>query len=301
MMTTIIAAAIGMEVTVAETLVLKNKKKYCKKCKCLDPNFKAPTAACKGFCKSPSYKGDGFCDDGNNNCGCKYDGGDCCGKSGKKGQYLYCSKCACLDPKLAAKPMDTSGCTGTCSAGGQYKGDGYCDDGNNNCGCEYDGGDCCGKSGKSVQYRYCKDCACKDPKKTSKPVSVCSGTCAAGGSYKGDGYCDDTNNNCGCEYDGGDCCGKSTQKSQYGYCKDCVCKEPKRAGKPQKGLSCTGKCAAGGSYKGDGYCDDANNNCGCEYDGGDCCGKNSNKKYCTDCKCLDPVKGLMMPPIDFGL
>ena len=39
------------------------------------------------------------------------------------------------------------------------------------------------------------------------------------------------------------------------------------------------------SYKGDNYCDDDNNNCGCNYDGGDCCGSKVNKTYCKECKC----------------
>merc|ERR1712032_1746472 len=32
-----------------------------------------------------------------------------------------------------------------------------------NCGCNYDGGDCCGTSGKTDQYAYCgSHCGCKD-------------------------------------------------------------------------------------------------------------------------------------------
>ena len=40
---------------------------------------------------------------------------------------------------------------------------------------------------------------------------------------------------------------------------------------------------------GNGQCDDDNNNCGCGWDGGDCCGSNVNKSYCKECKCLDPT------------
>ena len=50
----------------------------------------------KGGCGSPNWKGDGFCDDDNNNDKCEYDGGDCCGDDVKEN---YCSICACLDPK----------------------------------------------------------------------------------------------------------------------------------------------------------------------------------------------------------
>ena len=45
------------------------------------------------------------------------------------------------------------------------------------------------------------------------------------------------------------------------------------------------------SWRGDNYCDDGNNNEGCGYDGGDCCGSNVNKTYCQNCECLDPNNG----------
>ena len=51
--------------------------------------------------------------------------------------------------------------------------------------------------------------------------------------------------------------------------------------------SCPGTCG-NPSWKGDNYCDDENNNCGCEWDGGDCCGSNVNTYYCSICLCLDP-------------
>merc|ERR1711990_1241546 len=40
----------------------------------------------------------------------------------------------------------------------------------------------------------------------------------------------------------------------------------------------------------DGYCDDQNNNIGCEFDGGDCCEQRHDdwNTKCTDCKCIDP-------------
>ena len=37
-------------------------------------------------CEALDYKGDGNCDDDNNNDGCDYDGGDCCAKSVKNGK-----------------------------------------------------------------------------------------------------------------------------------------------------------------------------------------------------------------------
>ena len=48
---------------------------------------------------------------------------------------------------------------------------------------------------------------------------------------------------------------------------------------------CSGTCVDH-SFKGDNYCDDENNNCGCEWDGGDCCGSNVNTEYCSACECL---------------
>ena len=49
--------------------------------------------------------------------------------------------------------------------------------------------------------------------------------------------------------------------------------------------TCTGTCQET-KWKGDNSCDDGNNNCGCEWDGGDCCGSNVNTDYCSACECL---------------
>ena len=44
------------------------------------------------------------------------------------------------------------------------------------------------------------------------------------------------------------------------------------------------------SWIGDDYCDDQNNNAGCQWDGGDCCGNDSDSwdNFCSACECLDP-------------
>ena len=57
-------------------------------CKCIDPKNQGGKPAC-GY---PDYKGDGNCDDVNNNKDCDYDGGDCCAKTVKGGQVKkdYC-------------------------------------------------------------------------------------------------------------------------------------------------------------------------------------------------------------------
>ena len=60
-------------------------------CNCIDPdNLGEPAATCG----SPGYKGDGNCDDANNNEGCDYDGGDCCSKTAKNGKVKtkYCTE-----------------------------------------------------------------------------------------------------------------------------------------------------------------------------------------------------------------
>ena len=126
------------------------------KCLCLDPN--ADASSCNGKCGVAAYKGDGFCDDGNNNCGCGWDSGDCCAPSGKAKQFSFCTICGCVDPGYTK-----DACSGACGAAAAYKGDGFCDDSNNNCGCDWDQGDCCGKSGKSKQFSYCTACDCLNP------------------------------------------------------------------------------------------------------------------------------------------
>merc|ERR1712151_110530 len=236
---------------------------------------------CQGKCGQAQFQGDGTCDDDNNNCGCAFDGGDCCSGSVKGGyvKTTYCKECKCKDPKHKGK-----GCQKKCTVP-QFIGDGNCDDENNNCGCKYDGGDCCGND---VKKSYCKECKCKDP--NYKPNTNCKGKCGQA-QYQGDGNCDDDNNNCGCAFDGGDCCPKSVKGGvvKTTYCKACICKDPKYAI-----AGCTAKCTVP-QYIGDGNCDDENNNCACGYDKGDCCAKSVkggkvNKAYCKECKCKDPKK-----------
>merc|ERR1711937_183813 len=159
----------------------------------MGPNPQPPAPVCG----QPKYKGDGNCDDENNNAGCDFDGGDCCAKSlGGPVKRDYCKACKCLDPNPKA-PAPVCGLP-------KYKGDGNCDDENNNAGCAFDGGDCCGTN---VKKAYCKACKCLDP--NYKPGQ---GGCGAA-NYKGDGNCGDENNNAGCAFDGGDCCGTNVKKA----------------------------------------------------------------------------------------
>ena len=112
----------------------------------------------------------------------------------------------------------------------------------------------------------CGGSASSPPTTTESPVSGC-----ANPKWKGDSFCDDGNNNAGCVFDGGDCCGNNVNTK---YCKICECKQGTTSG-----------CQFP-DYKGDGYCDDGNNNYGCSFDEGDCCGNNVNTEYCNVCECL---------------
>ena len=100
-------------------------------------------------CETPSWYGDGICDDENNNEACFFDGGDCCGSNVNTD---YCNVCQCLEGGGGV-----SGGTTTGVGCNQYIGDGFCDDINNNLDCTYDGGDCCGSN---VNTQYCTECQC---------------------------------------------------------------------------------------------------------------------------------------------
>merc|ERR1712037_887199 len=114
-----------------------------------------------GKCNLPDYVGDGVCDDENNNAGCNWDKGDCCGVSGNPNQKKYCKKCKCLDCEYTDKKDKCSGKKVTGKCGNTYVGDGVCDDVNNNAGCNWDKGDCCGST-KTYKKPYCTECKCKD-------------------------------------------------------------------------------------------------------------------------------------------
>ena len=217
---------------------------------------------CSSKCGNPGYKGDKRCDDDNNNCGCGWDGGDCCGQNGDKWQRAYCTACECLDAKDKSFNSDSK-CPGKKQCGMQgFVGDGRCDDKNNNCGCGWDKGDCCGYSGDKLQWSYCTVCECLDLgfKEKHKCPNHKNGCKLA--IYVGDSRCDDLNNNCNCGWDGGDCCDVTGDTSQFEYCEKCKCLNP--GYKPQN--RCEGKCKHA-DWKGDGNCDDKNNLCGCDWDG----------------------------------
>ena len=86
-----------------------------------------------------------------------------------------------------------------------------------------------------------------------------------------EGDCD-TNDECQDDLE----CGSNNCPGSLGFNSDVDCCYP-----------CSSPCGFP-NYKGDSYCDDENNNCGCEWDGGDCCGENVNTQWCSACQCLDP-------------
>lgn len=234
---------------------------HCSDCQCRDP---AGTPS-KRDCALPTYQGDSFCDDGNNKATCDWDGGDCCAKANKYVKTDYCDDCTCQDPNHKG-----SKCIH------HHIGDGFCDDVNNTPKCLYDGGDCC-KNGHNNQFRYCHECKCID--KSHHKTLKCNGKCGSP-KHKGDKFCDDDNNRCGCGWDGGDCCGHNGNQKQYDYCFKCRCLD-----KSFKKPDCAVK-----DYQGDGICDDKNNVSKCDWDGGDCCKTTSSdsKQFssCTQCQCL---------------
>ena len=124
----------------------------------------------------------------------------------------------------------TNGTTGDC-AQPQWQGDSYCDDTNNNAACNWDGGDCCALTNSNADKDvYCDDCSCLDPNAQSTTTSTTTngvdGECAIP-QWQGDSYCDDTNNNAACNWDGGDCCaGTNGNPDKDAYCDDCSCLDP---------------------------------------------------------------------------
>ena len=98
-------------------------------------------------------------------------------------------------------------------------GNSYCEDGNNDKECYWDGGDCCGDNVKTVNsygLTTCTTCECIEP---NSDFEQCN--------YKqiNNGICNDVNNNKDCFWDGGDCCGDNVVMAE---CSSCECLEPFR-------------------------------------------------------------------------
>ena len=168
-----------------------------------------------------------------------------------------------------------------------WKDDNYCDDGNNNEECEWDGGDCCGYN---VNTEYCIDCECLDPDFDDTSLSTTKSPIIPSGCIKpawaGDGFCDDINNDEECGWDGGDCCGENVNDL---FCVYCDCLDPTYNIATSQNISSNSACYYS-YWVNDNYCDDLNNNAVCEWDGGDCCGSDVNTEYCNHCECLDQTQ-----------
>ncbi|CAN0196406.1 unnamed protein product, partial [Hapterophycus canaliculatus] len=171
---------------------------------------------------------DSYCDYDLNNEECGWDGGDCCPCTCREysswsttcGYYGY----DCMDPE-APNTCSTESPTPSPAASTDYPecegaiysiGNGYCEYYNNNEECDWDGGDCCPCTCEDSSYYSCGyygyDClnpavstecsSAPTPSPTPSPYPECSGLI----SFIGDGYCDFSNNNEECDWDGGDCC-----------------------------------------------------------------------------------------------
>ena len=150
-------------------------------------------------CELPQFKGDEFCDDGNNNAGCDYDGGDCCPPHDNPNWTQFCDACECIDPKEG----------GICEFP-QFQGDNFCDDGNNNKGCNFDGGDCCPPHDNPNWTQFCAACECIDPDSESNPISCGNheaNSCSECPQGNGEAWC-----NGECQWSNGECVSNTTPK-----------------------------------------------------------------------------------------
>eukprot|EP00903_Cladosiphon_okamuranus_P008222 g7915.t1 len=242
--------------------------------------------------------GNGYCDEGNNNAECNYDGGDCCectcvapprtddfyyGYYSYYGSYVGCGGgFACIDPNAPCVDDDdiTVGLVDTCDT--VRMANAYCDEELNTPECNYDGGDCCSCTCVDKPNQECGRWgwfACIDPDAqcvddddiTVDMLEECDWI---GGI--GNGYCDQGNNKEACNYDGGDCCSCTcvAQDDDYGGCgnwANFACIDPMAPCVDDDSVTVDmiDICDAGSI--GNGYCDDYNNNAECAYDGGDCC------------------------------
>ncbi|CAM9566132.1 unnamed protein product, partial [Ectocarpus sp. 4 AP-2014] len=244
--------------------------------------------------------GDGYCEQQNNNAECGYDGGDCCECTcqnpwGDDDDWI-CSPSgsgfACIDPAASCVDDDdiTADMVENCDT--SDLGDGYCDQDNNNEICGYDGGDCCECTcvnpwGDDDDWRCSSGgsgFACIDPAASCVDDDDITADMVENCEYvrgRGDGWCDEENNNELCGYDGGDCCectcvappaDDDWDDDWYGACGDgFACIDPSAACVDDDEVTVGMVESCDTVSIGDGYCDMDNNNEACAYDGGDCC------------------------------
>ena len=59
-------------------------------------------------------------------------------------------------------------------------------------------------------------------------------------------------------------------------------------------IPCSSTCGdSDTAQKGDMRCHDEYNNCGCDWDGGDCCRRNADTQYCSACECLSDKRDFL--------
>ncbi len=232
-------------------------------------------------CKTMSDANNGVCDGFNNNDNCEYDSGDCC---------LEEAKCTnCLGDDCICNSTGLSHCTDThLGCDNHYMiSNGVCDGDNNNDECKFDGGDCCLEPSFCLFTCEGDDCLCHE---------TGSSHCCYNIHWSNDGFCDESNNNLQCLFDGSDCC---VEEADCSYCEGdgCICHET--------GIShCSGNdashCDKPLIWIGDGLCDPGANKLECDYDGGDCCLQPSNCSVCYD-SCLCHETGIEHCNCQFGL
>ena len=204
-----------------------------------------------------NWIGDGYCDSSNNTEECQWDGGDCCGSTctvstydcqgGSTGSSWAACLSECLDPNANDECCVDNSCPFTCEGNGLVTcWDGSCAEteadcsevtcADTDCGLYIGAGYFCDELEQNFGYD-CSICeeegACPLTCEEEGLITCADGSCAAaeedcpdlgcadiGGieSWIGDGYCDSSNNNEACSWDGGDCCGSTCLASSY----DCV-------------------------------------------------------------------------------
>ncbi|CAN0395131.1 unnamed protein product [Ectocarpus sp. 12 AP-2014] len=112
----------------------------------------------------------------------------------------------------------------------------------------------------------------------------------------GNGWCDEGNNIEECAYDGGNCCSctcENDEDDDY-RCTNFSCIDPNAACVNDDDITVDMFETCGNpSRLGDGWCDSANNNADCGYDGGDCCSCTCDNTWagtfsCVSFDCQDP-------------
>ncbi len=268
---------------------------------------------------------DSYCDGSNNINTCSYDGGDCCESTCvETGGFYSCgdssydcinpaacenSEEGCADPGEDPCAVDNGGCGDvmyvTCSDAGD--GTAQCDDIDE---CATDNGGCGDAGSFSCSNNYgsaptCEELGCAWP------------------TWAGDGYCDGSNNNGNCAWDGGDCCASTCVDGEYtcgggsGYdCQDpaacdsledsdytLIGNDACNAANNNEVCGYDGGDCCTPAWYGDTMCDGLNNNPVCSFDGGDCC--ESVNPECGGstffpCDCQDPTRCDAYPGTDFS-